>query len=603
MSSERSGELDELKAQLAALTHRVMQLEAAAASEAASSPEPKREAAPEATGEPAEPAEPTEAPFQRAEFPQLEVEVPAPAPARPPSGGPSTWSANMWIAAVGAGLFLLGAIYFLYWSIEQGLLGPSMRVAIGCASAVAGGWFSLYTMRTRSVQLGSAFFVAALGTWTFSLYYGAMVVEVLPVLLGFGGTVFAVLVSGVLAAHKNESGLMTLGYALGLAAPVIFSTGSGDYPALTAYLVALMAFASVIFYQHPGAAEWKRLRYLAVLGTWALLLVSCADATSAQRSFLLMEVGLAYAACALWTWTPRGRARPASTTGIWMATVLGSSAATLILWEGMRWQKESFGLVLIAQAIVSLLLIAPVRRRMGDHSGDLGLSALALLHAFVAVPVVWDEHWTATVWAIAFAVLGVAAMRAKQSEHPDTGTLIRIAAMAGILASFAWAVSQVERGNSAMLVGNDAFLSGVAVAAGWTTLAIASPKSGATALILGELIFHLTFGREVYELARATGSSQRASAIAPTVLFAISGAMQWLMSVRIPKTFAPLAPFGYALLGISALKLLLSDLAGVGTITRALATLGVASVFLVAAFVGSRGAKGDGSDSGSGSEG
>ena len=111
---------------------------------------------------------------------------------------------------------------------------------------------------------------------------------------------------------------------------------------------------------------------------------------------------------------------------------------------------------------------------------------------------------------------------------------------------------------------------------------------GGAALVFGELIGHLTLGREAFNCVHALGASERVATLAPTVLFALSGAVQWVASVRGPKSLAKLAPIGYWLLGLSAAKLHLVDLAGIERIKRALATLGVASLFLGAAFLGSR---------------
>ncbi len=588
MSIPDPQEIEALRAQLEALTRRVAQLEAGAGSSPAASagePQPGSARVVSAKTRPAAPA-------WRGKQPRTEAAQPG-GEGAPSSGegGVEAWTPTVWIAAAGALLFLLGAAYFLYWSIEQGYIGPAIRVAIGCGAAIAGGLVAVRTMKAGTVALGGAFFLASIGTWTFSLYYASAIAEVLPLMVGFGGTVLAVLVAALLAARFSYSALMGMGYALGLAAPVVFSTGSNDYPSLAAYLLALLGFSSVVFYRHPEASEWTTVRFGGLIGTWLLLLAACGDAAEGQRGLLLAAVVAAYAASALWIWIPRGLRRPSGATGQWILSAFAATGGALLLWPGLDLSLPSFGAVLFAQSAIPLVLLPAVRRRLGDHSGDLGLATLALVHAFVAIPVVWDSAWVATSWSLLFATLAYAAIRAGRAAHPDRRTLAILASIGGAFASLAWAQSQLEWGGGVMIGLNDAFASGLLCGLGWLILSAGDHDLRGQALAAGELVVHLTLGREVYELARSTGATDRVSSLAPTILFAISGAAQWLASVRAPERLRGLAPFSYLLLGLSAAKLLLFDLQGVGSIMRALATLGVASVFLLAAFLVNRAEK------------
>ena len=503
------------------------------------------------------------------------------------------WTAIVWIAVVGALLFLLGAVYFLYWSIEQGLIGPHARVAMGCAVAIAGGRISLRSMERHSIELGGAFFLASLGTWTFTFYYAAMVVGIFPVLLGFGATVFAVLLSALLAIRMKTSAFMGIAYTLGLFAPLIFSTGSGDYPILTAYLIGLMLLCSVIFYRYPQAATWIRVRQIAVLGTGILLLTTLSVARPDQRLVLLIEMIGVYLAFGVWIWIPRGAQLPSGAKYLWLVSSLGVTwCGVMLWWRGYDWNEESFAIVLVGQALLALGLIVPVRRRLGDRSGDFVLMTLALVHVFAAIPTVWDSPHFATTWSLFFIPLAYAALQACRRGYPDHLALERLALLAGLFSSCVWVNSAIMQHGPTVLWMNSFFIGGLLCAIGWLILSGRPTASLNTALWVGEIIAHITIGDQVDDLMRAGGASARVATVASTIFFALSGSVQWLLSLRGSQFWVQLAPVGYALLGIASIKLLVFDLAGVGTIVRALATLAVASVFLTTAFLASRTSKG-----------
>jgi uncharacterized membrane protein len=267
------GRVDSLEARLRALEQRSAQGGAAAAPTVAPAPAPPPEPTPApiptvaAAIEPAAAEPSAAAPSAVEPAPPQPPPGPPPPPPVPPAERPSFEErfGTQWVVWVGGLALALGAIFLVRYSIERGLLGPGVRVALGALLAAAliaaGEWArrtenlagiaSLPTAHIPSV-LTAAGTVAAYAT-VYAAYglYGFLSPAVAFVLLG----VVALLT--LAAALLHGPALAGLGLVGAYVTPLLVSTDQPNYWALYLYL-AVVGGASF------ALARMRMWRWLAI---------------------------------------------------------------------------------------------------------------------------------------------------------------------------------------------------------------------------------------------------------------------------------------------------------------------------------------------------
>lgn len=514
---------------------------------------------------------------------------PAPRPSKPANPG-------LVIAVLGAGIFLIGAIFFLWWSIQQGWLGPAPRMALGilAGAAISAGAARMILKGTR--KLGVCLLAAGLGTLMFSLYFAAASSHLIPPVLGFAGTAVAVIFAGGLAARAKSGGALSVGLLAGFIAPIAFSEGGHHEVALAVYLAVLMGAVLLVPYLSGTGARWMGTRILALLGTDALLCAACADVLKADAGLLLGLLALHALLAGVWLWLPKHPERPRGAIVLWMLEDAALSGLAFMAWKELGWMDEGFAAPLLLLGAANLALVKPLRARMGDRSTDLGLLALAATHLALALPVALAWSWAGVSWGLLALCFSVAASLAE--DDADTGVKalhFQLLALGfAILASFRWLISNADTWSPACLTAsgtpflNAAFATGLLATLAWLMLARKGPLR-----ILGflgaESLAHALIPLEIGYALTKHGAHWRQAGLAFTFLWALSGAAHWLMSLkREGAEGRALAIAGYVWLAFAAMKLIFLDLSGAGMGWRALAFLLVGGIFLTVALLGNR---------------
>nr|WP_320132915.1 DUF2339 domain-containing protein [uncultured Holophaga sp.] len=519
---------------------------------------------------------------------------PSPTQVSPPKARVPRFSPVVLIAAIGAVIFLLGALFFLHLAIQRGWIGAELRLVMGLlVGCTLGGAAGLMILR-RSPQLGSCLLLAGLGTLVFTLRWGAFNLHLVPTWLGFGGSVLAALYAGGLASRTRFSPPLWIGLLVGFLAPLLFSQGGHHEVGLAIYLVALMAVALAVPYLARIGARWATVRWLAVLGTWLLLALACSGVPRAEAGVLLGLLILHLLLAGFWIWLPgQGEARPGSPTLLWFLVNLAFSSLAWGLWLRMGLSGELFCGPVLGVAALNLALVRPVRVRLGGHGGDLGLLVLAAGHLAVAVPIVLAWRWVGLFWggfALALS-LAVEACTRHEGWAEERRPLQILAGGMALLATLTWGVhtAQLARVSQLTPFANRAFAEAVLVGSAWGLLTRRRGFLGVSGVILAELIGNIALALELSRAIRTAGGSALAASIGMTLVWAASGALQWLLGLSGEgATRRVFAVSGYVWLGIAGLKLILVDMAEVGAILRALVFLGVGVIFLAAALTGNR---------------
>ena len=511
-----------------------------------------------------------------------------PPPPRPKASPRAPISPTVWVAGVGALIFLVGAVYFLSWSIEQGILTPLARVVMGVLTGCAMGVGAARLVLKGSAKLGSTLLIAAIGTVMFALYYGSIEHDFLQPSAALAGVACLTLLAGGLSAYQRDGFILTIAHTSGLLAPIVFSSGSGNTLLLAGFVLFLLVSAGVVFYVTQTGGGWLLPRTVGLVGTWALMFPLAFDFPRDAQLWVLPVLAVAYGLSAAWVWLPRHGERPRGSHALWIAASVAAISALCGHWAESDWDWATLAPVSFGLAATQGMLVRPLRARLSDDSADLSLFALGAGFVLLGVGLWVDERWVALTWSIFAFVLAFSVRRADLASKPQPRSVRFTTWMVGIAASFAWLITLASRPGSDAAFANPAFWSGVLVVATWIFLA--RGVAAILAFLLVEVVFHTVGAAEIAQLVERIDTPSNTSTIAVTLFFALSGAGQWLAGLRHGQAGhrRALGVAGYVWLGIGSAKLLLFDLESSPTVVRAAAGLGVGAIFMVAAVIGNR---------------
>ncbi len=550
---------------------------------------------------------------------------PPPRPVRPvvpprPAKPPTETNPMLWIGGIGAGIILLGTIFFLGWTIQQGYLTPGPRLLLGllAGSAMSAGAATMILKGTR--KLGVCVLAAGLGTLLLTLYYGTSTAPpLLSASLGFVGIGLAIMFGGGLAAKAKSGGALVVALLTAFLAPIAFSQGGHHEVALTIYLAVLMAAALAVPYLAKVGAQWGVARWVAIAGLWSMLAAAALSATSDDAFTMLLLLGFHAVLAGLWIWLPgQAEIKPRTPTILWFLVSLALTSLAWALWKRLGWTPEWFAGPVLLFAAVNLGMVQPLRGRLESKQADLGLLVLAAGHLALAIPIALHWKWVGPMWG-AFALgLAWAAGRAEGMqdwEDSEIASLRRLAFGMAVLASIRWFVGSADvwqhtfsyyRTAGGTPVLNGVFAEGILVSAAWLLMA-RRKAAGAMALLAFmalEITANLTLALEAARIVHAIQASglptyseyggyyleTRGASVAITLVWALSGALQWLRSFAMDDKGArrALSIGGYVWLAVASLKLLSVDTSHANTGIRALAFLAVGGIFLGVAILANR---------------
>jgi uncharacterized membrane protein len=529
------------------------------------------------------------------------------APGLPPrpvirqAASPKGLSPVVWIAGIGASIFLIGTTFFFRWAIQQGWVGAELRFILGLLVGGAIAAFAAKLIPGESRRLGVALLLAGLGTLQFTFRAGAMEYHFYAAPLGLAATALVTLLAGALAARGRSGGALTVALASGLSAPLVFSQGGHHEVALAAYLAVLMAATLAVPYLARTGGSWQGARWTALFGVWLLLLPACTEVMKADAGTLGLLLALHLLLAGLWAWLPSAEDIPGTPTLLWLVASILATTYGWLLWQRMGLARETFALPVLAVAALNLALVAPLRNRMGGRRADWGLLALIAGHLALAVPVALAWSWVGPLWGTFALGLAWASLKAEAGDFAQEATALRwLAAALALATTLRWAAHGLDSlllsHHSLTPFFNPAFAEGALASAAWFLLARRGGPLGLPAFLALEVTANLTLAFEAARLIQhlqtpvplGHGPSHAAS-IALTLVWALSGAWQWMRGLRHrDEARRALLIAGYAWMGIASFKLLVADLDHADTPLRALAFLGVGGIGMAAAILANR---------------
>ena len=237
-----------------------------AAQPAAPSPPPVAASPAEAPPPPTPPRQPTPVP----------VSPPPARPAAPPAIGFEERFGTRWVVWVGGVALALGGIFLVRYTIQQGLIGPGVRIFLGALLAavlIAAGEWARRTERTLALPVVPSAHIPGTLTAAGTVVAYATVYAAYA-LYGFLGPAPAFILLGIVAlatlaaALLHGPALAGLGTVGAYLAPMLVTSDKPDYWALYLYLAVVTAAAFAL--ARLRLWRWLAIAALVLSALWTL---------------------------------------------------------------------------------------------------------------------------------------------------------------------------------------------------------------------------------------------------------------------------------------------------------------------------------------------
>ncbi|MEM6784922.1 MAG: DUF2339 domain-containing protein [Bacteroidota bacterium] len=294
-----------------------------------------------------------------------------------------------WLNRLGIALLLIGLAFLFRYSIEQGWVGPLVRVGFGVA--LGAGLMGLgLRLRPKRLRYGQALMGGGLAVLYTTLFAAFQLYALLSYPVAFGAMLGVTTLGFVLAYRYGDVLAAVVATQGGLSTPFLLYTGDGDVAALVGYTAVLLTCAFALY----ALRGWRTLLVTAIVGGWVVL-----GSAHAELIDLIVEqpitfdhtvvlIGAVYAGLLFWA------------VPLWRAVQHHRAPERWprppITWfRGQTWAEEPVRLLAVLAPLVTWVFIADLFEAPEWVSGLLLLAAAG--------------GWAATMlWLRRLGLLGIA---------------------------------------------------------------------------------------------------------------------------------------------------------------------------------------------------
>jgi uncharacterized membrane protein len=333
------------------------------------------------------------------------------------------------LARIGIVILFFGAAFLAKYAADNSLFPIELRfiaIALGAFALLIIGW-RLREKRAVYAELLQGGGIAGL----YLTVFAATRFDLLPTGLAFGLLVVIAIAAAILAVGQNALSLAVIGTAGGFLAPILVSTGSGNYIALFSYYAVLnLGVFAVAWFR-----TWKVLNVLGfvftftITGLWRVTGYQSDDLFAADAFlilFFLMYVGVSILNCVRQPPDLKGYVSGSLVFGLpVVAFALHASMVSRIEYA-MAWSALALGAFYLA--------LGWTLYRTGRDSFRLlveAFAALGVIFASLAIPLAFDTRTTAAMWAVEGAGLLWLGVRQERKLARAFGALLQLGAGVG----------------------------------------------------------------------------------------------------------------------------------------------------------------------------
>jgi hypothetical protein len=312
--------------------------------------------------------------------------------------------ASQWLLRIGIVVFVVGIGFFLDYSIDRGLLGPTARVLLSAVTGLSMLVAGVRLLGRRYHVLGQGLSGGGLAALYFSVYAAFnffQLIEALPALALMG---LVTVLAGGIAVRFNSMLVAVLGIIGGYGTPIMLSTGVVNFPGLFGYMLVLGIGVLAICYWK----NWPLVNYLSFFATYALFFTAMHDYDVAYfKQVMPFVVGffiLFSTMTFLYKVVRASKSNLLDLIALWINAGVFFWVSHELIGEAYarRWVSvASLGLTTFYTAHVYYFL----RRRLVDRELLVSFIGLAAFFLAVTMPLVLSRQWITASWAIQAVVL------------------------------------------------------------------------------------------------------------------------------------------------------------------------------------------------------
>ncbi|MCW1967894.1 MAG: DUF2339 domain-containing protein [Anaerolineae bacterium] len=279
--------------------------------------------------------------------------VPAtPAIPKPSAAKPARWlSGEFWLNMVGIALVLLALAFFFNYAVQQGWLGPAVRLAIGAAAGVILLSLGLF-LRARRPDFATILQGGGLAAFYITGYASLNLYNLAPYEAAFGAMTLTTLAAYGLAARQKAMPLAFIALIGGLVTPLVLESKSNNVAVWLAYSALILACASALHFWRG----WVILLGSASIGGGIIAALASGQVKTGDLvvpSFVLFLAVAFWLLPMLWLWRnrPSAGATTAKHTGLNGLILCQTPFWIIVLIQIMDWHRVTWGWVILALAI------------------------------------------------------------------------------------------------------------------------------------------------------------------------------------------------------------------------------------------------------------
>jgi uncharacterized membrane protein len=312
--------------------------------------------------------------------------------------------ASTWLLRLGVVILVTGIGFFLKYSIDQGWLAPTARVALAIFAGlglIVGGSRLLGTLYNL---LGHGLIGGGIATLYFSVFASVNFYHLIGVLPAFALMGLVTVAAGMLAVRFDSMLIAVLGIIGGYGTPIMLSGGGSNFVGLFSYMLILGCGILGISLKK----NWHLLNYLGLACTYALFYASMRDYQQAEfwnvMPFLVGFFVLYSTALFLFNAVQRTKSTLLELLGLLLNAGIFFAASYVLVRDayGLRWVAVvTLGLTAFYAAHVYYFLA----RKIADRELMISFMGLAVFFLAVTIPLVLSGEWITVSWAIQSLVM------------------------------------------------------------------------------------------------------------------------------------------------------------------------------------------------------
>jgi len=331
------------------------------------------------------------------------------------------------VVRVGVIILFFGVAFLLKFAYDLGLMPPELRVAgvaLGGIALALVGWRLREERETYALTLQGA----GVGVLYLSIFAALRLYEMIPAPLAFALLAGLSVASTALALYQNSQALAVLAVSGGFLAPILTSTGSGNYIALFAYYAVINA--GIVWLAARKA--WRPLDLTGFFFTFGVAALWGArsfrpEMWSTTQPFLVLFFFMYLAIPTLFA-----RVAATKTEKYLDGTLIFGLPVVATGLQSQLVSQFEYGGAISALATSAAYLFAGriVRARQGASLPLLvqSFAALCVMFATLAIPLALDARWTSAAWALEGAALVWVGLRQDRWLERAAGCLLQLGA-------------------------------------------------------------------------------------------------------------------------------------------------------------------------------